>query len=91
MNMKGYYFFLIVRSFKTWASQVIRMVKYPPANTGDIRDMGSIPGSERSSGEGHGNSLEFSSLENPMDRRAWLATVNGGHKGLDMPEATEHA
>ena len=42
-----------------------------PANTGDIRDMGSIPGSERSSEEGHGNPLQYCCLENPMDRRPW--------------------
>ena len=40
-------------------------------------DMHSIPGSERSPGEGNGNSLQYSCLENPMDRRAWWATVHG--------------
>ena len=72
-------------------SQVVLVVKNLPINEGDIRDAGLIPRWERSPGGGHGNPLQFSSLENPMDRRAWLATVNGGHKGLDMPEATEHA
>ena len=47
-------------------------VKNQPANAGD---MGSIPGSERSPGGGHGNSLQYSCLENPMDRGAWWATV----------------
>ena len=42
-----------------------------PANAGDIRDLGSIPGLGRSSGEEHGNSLWYSCLENPMDRGAW--------------------
>ena len=53
------------------------MVKNPPANTGDVRDVSSIPGLGRSPGEGHGNPLEYSCLENPMDRRGWWATVHG--------------
>ena len=53
------------------------MVKNPPANAGDIRDMGSIPGSGRSPREGNGNPLQCSCLENPMDRRAWRAAVHG--------------
>ena len=52
------------------------VVKNPLANAGDIRDMGSIPGSERSPGGGHGNLLQYSCLENPMDRGAWWATVH---------------
>ena len=52
------------------------MVKNFPANEGDVRDVGSIPGSERSPGEGHGNPLYYSCLENPMDRGAWWATVD---------------
>ena len=48
-------------------------VKNQPASAGDIRDMGLIPGSERSSGEGTGNPLQYSCLENPMDRGAWQA------------------
>ena len=59
------------------ASQVVLVVKNLPANTGDIRDVGSIPGSGRSPGEGHGNPRQYSCLENPMDRRAWWATVHG--------------
>ena len=47
------------------------------ANAGDIRDTGSIPGSGRSPGGGHGNLLQYSCLENPMDREAWRATVHG--------------
>ena len=53
------------------------VVKNPTANAGDARDSGSIPGSGRSSGEGNGNPLQFSCLENPMDRGAWWATVHG--------------
>ena len=51
------------------------MVKIPPANAGDIRDMGSIPRSGRAPGGGHGNPLQYSCLGNPMDRAAWKATV----------------
>ena len=53
------------------------MVKNLPASTGDIKDVGSIPESGRSPGEGNGNPLQYSSLENPMDRVAWRATVYG--------------
>ena len=52
------------------------MVKKLLAKAGDIRDTGSIPGSGRSSGGGHGNPLQYSCLENPMDRGAWRATVH---------------
>ena len=50
------------------------MVKNPPANA---RDLASIPGLGRSPGEGHGDPLQYSSLENPMDRGAWWAIVRG--------------
>ena len=46
-----------------------------PANTGDLRDMGLIPGSGRSPGGGNGSPLQYSCMENPMDRIAWQATV----------------
>ena len=52
------------------------MVKNPPANAGDVRDAGSIPGSGRTPGEGHGNPLQYSCLENPVDRGAWRAMVH---------------
>ena len=52
------------------------VVKKPPANAGDKRDMGSIPGSGRSPGGGHNNPLQYFCLENPMDRGAWWATVH---------------
>ena len=61
------------------------VVKNLPGNAADIRDAGSIPGSERSPGEGNGNPLPYSCLENPMDRGAWRATVYGV---MDMAEAT---
>ena len=57
------------------------MVKNPPADAGDIRDMGSIPGLGRSPGGGPGNPLQYSFLENPLDRRAWRATVHRAAKG----------
>ena len=52
------------------------MVKNLPANAGATGDVGLIPGSGRSPGEGNGNLLQNSCLENPMDRRAWWATVH---------------
>ena len=54
-------------------------------------DQGLIPGSGRSAGEGNGNTLQYSCLENPMDRGAWWATVHRVHKQLDTTEVTEHA
>ena len=59
---------------KRRASQVVLAEKNPPANAGN---MGLIPGSGRSPGGGHGNPLQYSCLENPMDRGAWRAAVHG--------------
>ena len=59
------------------ASHVTPGVKNLPANAGDRRDMGLIPGWGRSPGGGHGNPLQYSYLKNPMDREAWWATVRG--------------
>ena len=56
------------------------MIKNPPANAGDLC---SIPGSGRSPGEGNGNPLQYSGLENPMDGEAWQATVHGVAKESD--------
>ena len=53
------------------------VIKNPPANAGDARDTGSIPGSGRSPGGGHGNPVEYSCLENPIDKGVWWATVHG--------------
>ena len=58
-----------------WASQVAPVVRNHPANPGDI-DAGSIPGLGRSLGGGHGNPLQYSYLENVMDRGVWQATVH---------------
>ena len=60
-------------------------VENPPANAGDARDASLIPGSGRSPGGGHGSPLQYSSLENPMDRGTWQATVHGV-KESDMTE-----
>ena len=57
------------------------MVEYPPASAGDV---GSIPGLERSPAEGNGNPLQYFCLGNPIDKRAWQATVHGVTKESDM-------
>ena len=65
------------------------MVKNLPGNAGDVRDAGSIPGLGRSPGGGHGNPLQYSCLENPMDRGACRATVHRTVcKELDTTKAT---
>ena len=64
------------------------MVKNPPTNAGDVRDVGSIPGLGRSLGEGHGNPFQYSCLENPRDRGAWWAIVYGVAKELGTTEMT---
>ena len=62
-------------------------VKESSCNAGATGDMGLIPGSGRSLGRGHINPLQYSCLENPVDRGARQATVLGGHKELDTTEA----
>ena len=72
---------------------MVLMAKNPPANAGDIRDSGPIPGLGRSPAEGHGNPLQWvleqilSCLENPVDRGAWWAPVHGVTES-DTMEAT---
>ena len=63
------------------ASQVVLVVKTLPANAGDVRDAGLIPGSGSSPGGGNGNSLQYSCLENPIDRGAWqtMGSPTVGH------------
>ena len=77
--IQGVSFHRLVRKLGGWggASQVVLMVKNPPANARDLRHSSSIPGSERSPGEENGNPLHCSCLENLMDRAAWWATVHG--------------
>ena len=58
-----------------------------PDDAGNVGDVGSVPGSERSPGGGHGSPLQYSCLENPLDRRAWQATVHGSQR-VDMTEVT---
>ena len=65
------------------------MVKNLPANAGDVRDVGLIPGSGRSPGGGNDNPLQYSCLENPMDREALQAYSPCGCKESDMTEETE--
>ena len=66
------------------------VVKNPPSNAGDIRDAGSIHGSGKFPGGGHGNPLQYSRPENPMDRGAWRATVSEVTKEVDTTEATAY-
>ena len=72
-------------------SQVAQAVKKLPASAGDVRDVGSIPRLGRSPGGGHGNPLKYSCLENPMDRRAWWATVHGVAKSQTGLSNLAHA
>ena len=58
------------------ASQVVLVVKITPANTGDVRDTGLIPGLGSSPGGGYGNPFQYSYLENPMDREACWVTIH---------------
>ena len=62
------------------------MIKNPPANSGDTGDTNLIPGSGRSPGGENGNSLQYSCLENSVDRGAWRATVHG----VTESDMTEH-
>ena len=60
-----------------WASQVVLVVKNSLANAGDIRDTSSIPGLGRSPGAGHDSPLQYSCLEDTVDRGAWQTTLIG--------------
>ena len=70
------------------ASQVALVVKNPPANVGDVRDAGSIPGSGRCSGGGPGTPLQYSCLEKPHGQRSLAGCSPWGGKEWDMTEAT---
>ena len=69
-------------------SQVALVVKNPPADAGNIRDAGLIPGSGRSPGGGHGNPLQYSCLENPHGQRKLAGYSPWGRTELDMTEVT---
>ena len=71
-----------------WVSQVLLVVRNLSANAGHIRDLGSSPGSGRSPGGGHGNLLQYSFLENSMDKGAWHATVHGVTKSERTEQLT---
>ena len=71
----------IIELLTTWTQlvwkEVLHMCKVLPVDVGGAREAGSVPGSGRSPGEGNGNPLQYSCLENPMDQGAWWATVHG--------------
>ena len=71
--------------------QVALLVKNPPASARDVKDLGSIPGSGRSPGEGNGNLFQYSCQENPMDRGAWRTAVHGVAKvGHDLASKQQY-
>ena len=71
---------------------MVLVVKNPPVNAGDIRDLDSIPGSGRSPGGGHGNPLHYSCLENPMDRGGWRVTFQRVTKSqIRLKQLSSHA
>ena len=72
----SYQFQLTKEDTVSWMSRIVLVVKNPPANAGDVKDVGSISGLGRSPGGGSGNPLQYSCLENPMARGAWWATVH---------------
>ena len=67
------------------------MVKNPPANAGEVKDVGSIPESGKSPGGGHGNPLQYSFLGNPHGQRSLVGYIPWGHKELDMPEGLNNS
>ena len=73
------------------ASQVVLLVKNPPANAGNVRDSGSIPGLGRLPGGGHGNPLQYSCLENPHGQRSLASYSPWGRRELDTTARTQHA
>ena len=79
--LKEIYQLMIIVYFRaccgSGACQVVLVVKNPSANAGDVREVNLIPGLGRFLGEGHDNPLQYSCLEDPMDRGAWRVTVHG--------------
>ena len=70
---------------------MVLVLKNPPANAGNIRDMGSIPGSGKFPGEEHGNPLQYPYLKNPHGQRSLVGLSPWGCKESDTAEATEYA
>ena len=80
--MNGYdHSYISILLYHSWGFLGGSVVKNPPAYAGDL---GSIPGSGRSPGEGNGNPLQYSCLGNPMDKGVWWAAVHGVTKESDM-------
>ena len=77
---------IYVEMCNIWASQVVPVVKNLPANAGDVRDTGLIPGSGRSPGGAQGNPLQCSCLENPMDRGAWRLQSMGSQSQTQLSD-----
>ena len=72
---------------KSMASQVAPVLKTLPANAGDLKDVGLIPGLGRSPGGGWDNPLQYSCLENPLERGAWWDAVHGVARSISMTDA----
>jgi len=70
------YIYIYIIFVHIWTSQAVLVVKNPPANVGDIKDVGLILGSGRSHAGEYGHPLQYSNLENPMDREAWQTTLH---------------
>ena len=86
-------FFLLLHTRESGPSREVPVVKNLPIHAGDLRDRGSIPGLGRSPGGGNGNPLQYSYLENPMDRGAWWASVHSVAKSwirLKRLSMTQH-
>ena len=86
IEILGYTVFLVIR--KSRDSQVALVVKNPPANARDVRDVGSIPGLGRCPGEGHGNPLQYSCLENLHGQRSLMGPNPWSCKELDTTDLT---
>ena len=82
-NIFAFFFLVLCLCF-------LPVVEDSPANAGDAGDVSLIPGLGRSSGGGYDNPLQYSCLENPLDRGAWWATVHGGWKRVRHDWTTEH-
>ena len=86
-NKKWHNWISVFLCLTYWATQVVLTAKNLPANEEDVRDVSLIPGSGKSPGGGYGNPLQYSCLENPMDRGAWWTTVHRVAKQSDITEA----